>query len=274
MPFAAVRDTHSCYELQGAGPRLLFVSGSGGPMWSLPGTLDPLLARFSVLAYDKRGLGRTEVPDGEWTMADFADDAAALLDVVGWERCDVVGSSFGGMIAQEIAIRHPDRVRRLVLCCTSPGADFASYPLHELLDVSPEQRATRRVAINDLRHDAAWQASHPEEFATLSERYGGINPYADDDAERRHRQLLTARSKLDTIDRLPSIAAPTLIAGGRFDGIAPLRNQEALQRGIPNSRLELFEGGHGFMREDPRALEVIVDFLGADAQTETGGGAP
>ena len=86
--------------------------------------------------------------------------------------------------------------------------------------------------------------------------------------------MLTARSKLDTIDRLPSIAAPTLIAGGRFDGIAPLRNQEALQRGIPNSRLELFEGGHGFMREDPRALEVIVDFLGADAQSETGGGTP
>ena len=274
MPFAAVRDTRTHYELQGDGPRLLFVGGSGGPMWSLPGTLDSLLARFTVLAYDKRGLGRTKAPDGEWAMADFADDAAALLEVVGWDRCDVVGASFGGMIAQELAIRHPERVQRLVLCCTSPGADFASYPLHELLDVSPKERASRRVAITDIRHHAAWQAAHPEEFAALSERYGGLNPYADDAAERRHRQLLAARSMLDTIGRLPSIAAPTLIAAGRFDGIAPLRNQEVLQREIPNSRRELFEGGHGFMREDPRALGVIADFLSADASTETGGGAP
>ena len=261
MPFADVRDTRTYYELQGAGPRLLFVSGSGGAMWSQPGTLDPLLARFSVLAYDKRGLGRTEAPETEWTMADFADDAAALLDIVGWERCDVVGSSFGGMIAQELAIRHPERIQRLVLNCTSPGGDFASYPLHELLDLPPEERASRRIAIIDTRQDASWQAAHPEEYAALIERYTGLAAYADDDAERRHRKLLAARSRLDTGERLSSITAPTLVAGGRHDGIAPVRNQELLHDRIRGSRLELFEGGHGFMREDPRALEVIVDFL-------------
>ena len=74
-------------------------------------------------------------------MADFADDAAALLDAVGWDDCLVLGISFGGMVAQEVAIRHPERVRRLVLACTSAGGEGgASYPLHELVDLSPEER--------------------------------------------------------------------------------------------------------------------------------------
>ena len=261
MPYAEVRDTRSWYELRGEGPPLLYISGSGGPRWSMPGTLDPLIERFRVLAYDKRGLGRCAAPATVWEMADFADDAAALLDVVGWERCDVVGASFGGMIAQEFALRHPKRVAKLVLCCTSPGGDYASYPLHELIDLPPGERASRRVAVNDLRHDAAWQATHPEEYAELAER--SVGGYASEEDEQRHRRLLAARSRLDTIERLPQIASPTLIAGGRHDGIAPLRNQDLLHNRIPGSRLELFEGGHGFMREDPRALELIVDWLAA-----------
>ena len=208
MPYAEVRDTRSWYELRGDGPPLLFISGSGGALWSTPGTLDPLIERFHVLAYDKRGLGRCEAPETVWEMADFADDAAALLDVVGWERCDVVGASFGGMIAQELALRHPQRVGKLVLCCTSPGGDFASYPLHELLDLPAEERAARRIAINDNRHDAAWQAAHPDEYAALAEGYGGLSAYANEEDERRHRRLLDARSRLDTIDRLPQIAEP------------------------------------------------------------------
>ena len=76
---------------------------------------------FEVLAYDQRGLGQTEVPEGPYTMAEYADDAAALIAAVGWDDCAVVGVSFGGMVAQELAIRHPGRVRRLALCCTSSG---------------------------------------------------------------------------------------------------------------------------------------------------------
>ena len=149
-----------------------------------------------------------------------------------------------------------------MLCCTSPGGDFPSYPLHELLDLPPERAriAAHRDQRQPPRRRLAGRAPRGVRRTSPRAYAGG---YADEEDERRHRRLLAARSRLDTIDRLPSIASPTLIAGGHFDGIAPLRNQELLHERIPGSRLELFEGGHGFMREDPRALEVIVDWLTA-----------
>ncbi|MCS7002360.1 MAG: alpha/beta hydrolase, partial [Dehalococcoidia bacterium] len=124
MPFLRVRDLTMYYELHGAGPRLLFINGSGGDLRNPRagrGIFAPLTETFTVLAYDQRGLGQTTKPDGPYTMADYAADADALLEAVGWDSCAVFGVSFGGMVAQELAIRFPRRVRRLVLAGTSSG---------------------------------------------------------------------------------------------------------------------------------------------------------
>ena len=146
MPFVTVRDINVYYEIAGAGPKLLFINGTGGDLRRRPNVFDsPLTQHFTVLSYDQRGLGQTDIPETPYTMADYAEDANALLDALGWQSCRVMGVSFGGMVAQEFAVRYPQRVQRLVLACTSSGgAGGASYPLHELLNM--DRLASRQSA--------------------------------------------------------------------------------------------------------------------------------
>lgn len=265
MPFVAVRGLQIYYEQGGTGPRLLYVSGTGGDLRRRPSVFErPIAEHFEILTYDQRGLGQTSKPEAEYTMADYAEDAVGLLDAIGWDRCHVMGVSFGGMVAQEIAIRHPKRVDRLVLACTSSGgAGSPSYPLHDHLDDTLEQRARRQVGLAHVGRDAAWQAAHPEEYETLVQQtLAGLQIGADEPgrAEGYRRQIM-ARSQHDTWDRLPRIDAPVFVCGGRYDGIAPVANQEALTRQIPGARMELFEGGHAFLNEDPKAYERVIAFL-------------
>ncbi len=120
MPHITANGLDIHYERTGQGPRLLFISGTGGDLRVRPNMLDGPFARtFDLVAYDQRGLGQTEKPDRPYAMADYADDAAGLMDALGWEDALVIGVSFGGMVAQNLIVRHPQRVRRLVLACTS-----------------------------------------------------------------------------------------------------------------------------------------------------------
>ena len=251
------------YERKGAGPPLLFISGTGGDLRTKPNVLDgPLAKSFDVLAYDQRGLGQSAKPDIAYSMADYADDAAALMAAVGWDSARVVGVSFGGMVAQELALRHPSRVERLVLACTSPGgAGGASYPFHEIEHLKGEARARHLIPISNTQRDAAWAAAHPDVYRMMV-TLGAADPYADEPghAMGAHRQLM-ARAAHDTWDRLPQIACPTLIAAGRHDGIALPETQHKMAARIPGARLEFYDGGHLFMLEDRAALPAMIAFL-------------
>jgi 3-oxoadipate enol-lactonase len=265
MPFVSVRDIRLYYEIRGSGPRLLYISGTGGDLRRSPNAFDsPLPGHFEVLAYDQRGLGRTDRPDVPYTMADYAADADALLQAVGWDRCRAMGVSFGGMVAQEFAIRYPQQVERLVLGCTSSGgAGGASYPLHELTGLSLQEWARKVVELSDTRRDAAWQAAHPQEFQTLvNETLTGLRVGENEPGRAvGARRQIEARQGHDTYERLPTLKMPVFICGGRYDGIAPVDNQAAMLRQIPNARLELFTGGHLFFIQDPLAFERIIAFL-------------
>jgi len=249
------------YEQAGAGVPLLNIGGTGGDLRRPPSPFEwPGAGRFEQVAYDHRGLGRSRAddPQAQPTMADFADDALALVDHLGWQRFCLIGISFGGMVAQEVAIRAGDRVRRLVLACTSSGgAGGASAPLHEIFALAPAPRAERLIELLDTRtrEDASLRAELSALFAPLS----GDPP--DTRLALGMTRQLEARRRHDTWARLDAIRAPTLVAAGRYDGLAPVENSRALAGAIADARLEIFDGGHTFLLQDPAAWRVVGDFM-------------
>jgi 3-oxoadipate enol-lactonase len=265
LPITRVGDLDCYYEVHGHGPRVLFLNGSGGDLRQKPGLFDgPLAESFELLGFDQRGLGQTSRPDGPYTMAQYGDDAAALLDELGWDRCAVFGVSFGGMVAQELAVRHPTRVSRMVLACTSSGgAGKPSYPLHELSLLEPEEAAIRALELGDTRHDTAWRKANPEgtvkilNLMTRRKETGEGEP----GREEGMRLQLEARRDHDTWDRLSGLELPVYLCGGKYDGIAPPENLEAIQQQIAGSRIDFFEGGHLFLMQDRAAFPRIIDFL-------------
>lgn len=264
MPFLDLdgfRMYHECHGDPG-GPPVLMISGTGNDLrFSFPDR-SPVNQVGNVCHYDQRGLGQTDKPDGPYTMAQYADDAAALIGALGWSRCHVVGTSFGGMVALQLAVRHPGVIDRLVLNCTSPGGDHASYPLHTLGDLPLDEQLDRRMRLTDERYDPAADQPLPDISRPIFDAMvaRSSTPPTGDAALGARRQL-EARAGHDVNDALGSIAAPTLVCAGRYDQIAPLANAEKLAVEIPDAVLRIFEGGHLFMLQDRSAFPAINRFL-------------
>jgi len=180
-----------------------------------------------------------------------------------WPSCAVVGVSFGGMVAQELVLRHPALVDRLVLACTSAGgAGGSSYPLHELEELEEPERVGLMLGLLDTRQDAAWQAAHRQEAA--SQRSALTRPAVRDEAMAAgSRRQLEARRHHDTWDQLGGIRVPVMVCGGLYDGVAPPENLERLASRIPGAELSFYEGGHLFLLQDPTAWSAITKFLNA-----------
>lgn len=265
VPFADL-DNHPLYfERHGSGAPLLFIGGTGGDL-RRPETRfwGPLARHFDLLAFDQRGMGQSWKGDGPFTMADYADDAARLIAAQDWERAHVIGVSFGGMVAQELALRHPERVNRLILCCTASGGEGgASFAFHDLPRLPAPELAAIKVRIADTRRDDAWIAAHPQDYRMLCDM-AAADPFRDEPGhvEGAARQL-AARAGHDTWARLPRMACPTLVMGGRHDGIAPPAAVTALAQRIPGAGLRFFAGGHLFMLDDKSAYAAMQDFLRA-----------
>jgi 3-oxoadipate enol-lactonase len=262
VPTATVNGIDVHYERGGEGPPLLFCNGSGATLESSAPIIERFRAHFDVVAHDQRGLGRTTIPSGPYTMADYASDAAALVDHIGWDRCAVVGISFGGMVAQELAVTWPARITRLALVCTSPGGPGrASYPLHELAALPPDEAAALGLRLLDTRFTPAWLASHPSDRALVEGRAQRGATTKDDATRRGELEQLGARRDHDVWDRLPVVSCPTLVAGGRHDGIAPPANSAAIASRIPGAELRMYDGGHLFFLQNRTAFGDIVEFL-------------
>lgn len=243
------------YEIAGTGPRVLFFNGSGATLEGSAPIINGLREFATVLAHDQRGLGRTGIIDGPFTMAQYARDAADLLDHVGWPTCIVVGISFGGMVAQEFAVSYPERVEKLVLLCTGAGGEAgSSYPLHADVDLDPAVRADKQVPIFDTRFTPDHLAN--DNFSAALAKMLRDREFVPktDEVRRGEVMQLEARRHHDVADRLHRITCPTLVMAGRYDGIAPVANSEAIAARIPNAELRVYEGGHLFITQDPAAM--------------------
>jgi pimeloyl-ACP methyl ester carboxylesterase len=198
----------------------------------------------------------------EYSIALLADDTAALMDHVGFASAHIFGESMGGMVAQELALRHPQKVRSLVLGCTTSGGPKA-VPLggealasaYSTESLSPEERGR---ALAEAAFTKGYLEYHPEIISTLIEarRRKPLDPVAF-----AHR--LKAAYAHDTYDRLPRLACPTLIITGKEDVLISWENSRILAERIPGAKLVLLEpAGHAFWVEQPeRTREAILTFL-------------
>lgn len=269
MPFSRVGDIDIYHEdhgpTEGQAPEalpVLNISGSGNDLRVSYPARHPLNKHFRTIHYDQRGLGQTSKPTEQWTMADYANDAAGLLDVFGIEQAHVVGTSFGGMVAQHLALQHPERVARLVLACSaSGGAGGASADLLAMAKLPPDEAARVRLNLMDSRWITPDDVAEPlrSSFAERAKRTASL----DDEAKRGAHMQIVARADHDTWDDLHRIEHETLVIGGTYDLQAPPENLHNLDSRLPNSSLEFFDGGHFFFIQDRTAWPRVIEFLNA-----------
>jgi len=246
------------WEATGSGSPLLLIQGLGYGRWGWDPIIPGLDARHLVVAFDNRGIGESDKPDGPYTVAQMAGDALQVLDEAGIERADVFGASLGGMIAQELAVMAPERVGRLMLGCTTPGGpdavpmpDVTMALFAEAASLAPEV-ALRRFVENALGEDP------PEELVDELFALRVLNP--PDPAGWQAQ----AAAGIGFQGIEGAITTPTLILSGTADNVVDHRNAALLASRIPGSRVELLDGcGHLFFWERPdECVGLINDFLG------------
>lgn len=274
MDYVSVGDLEICYELTGEGEALVLIMGLTGSLdWWDPTFISGLERHFQVLVFDNRGSGRTRTPgEGEITCPQMAGDTARLMEALGIERGHVLGVSMGGMIAQELALNHPEKVDRLVLCATNCGKSGSVFATREVLKKLAERTGTPETQVESfcsLTFCEEWLESHTGEVKEFAERYLK-SPASDRNADRQFQATIT----FDACGRITDIDRPTLVACGTDDIIIPSENSRIIARRIPGARLVEYEGaGHGFIWERrDEFLEDLMDFLDqADDRSRTGG---
>jgi pimeloyl-ACP methyl ester carboxylesterase len=239
------------YELFGdpGSPALTLLEGIGADIAGWRRSISTLAGELRVVAIDHRGNGRSDEPAGPCTMTTFVEDALAVLDELGVERAHAYGQSFGGMVAQEMALTRPDRVRTLVLAGTHPGPAHA-IPVADR--TVPKGEPWRALYAPDFPE------SHPDVVAE-DRRAAAAQP----DHPRGQRRQWEAMQTWDAPDRLPLIPVPTLVLHGTEDRVIAPGNAELLARRIPGAELRLLEGaGHVFWSEQPELADrLILDFI-------------
>lgn len=262
MPYLDRGDARIYWEAEGEGQPVLLIMGLGYPcdMWYR--TVPALAERYRAVIFDNRGVGRTGVPPGPYPVEMLADDSAAVAQAAADGPVHVIGISLGGVIAQELALRHPQLVRSLALLATHPGGRDAVPLTDAALDL------LGRRGQMDLREAA--EISIPFVYAA-----GTPRERIDEDIDVRMRrptdplgythQLQGVVSYGGAYDRLGTIEVPTLVVHGSADALVPPANAPLIAAAIPGARLEIFEGASHILPTDSteELNRLLLEFLDA-----------
>ena len=245
------------WDRRGNGAPLLLIHGLGYARWGWEPVLPELAEQFDVILFDNRGIGESDAPPGPYTVAEMAADAVQVLDEAGVARAHVVGTSLGGMIAQELALAYPERVDRLVLACTTPGGQKA-HPMPQVTVALMAEAATLEpaVALRRFVENAlapATVAAHPELVEQIM-----AHRLATAQQPAAWAAQASAGATFDAYDRLGALAAPTLVQHGDEDVVVDPRNADLLVELLPDARLERVPGGHLFFWEAPEQFVASV----------------
>jgi len=249
MPKIQANDIHLYYEAQGEGEPLLLIYGLAGRGNGFLYQTPELSKHFRTITFDNRGTGESDQPEEPYSIAQMADDAAGLLDVFGIASAYVFGISMGGMIAQELVLRHPQKLRKLALGCTHCGIKHCVpspgwvTEIFKSLPGKPRPQVVREsVAFNYSPHT---QRHNPQLIESL------IPLFADNrQRPKAYLNQLGAVYGFDAFDRLPQITTPTLVLTGTDDVLIPPANSKIIADRIPGARLIKFpEAGHLFFIE-------------------------
>ena len=258
MAYARLNDVNLYYEVHGSGEPVLLIPGLGSDAGTWTTFLPDLNNGYKTILLENRGSARSSKPDGAYTTQTMAQDSVALLDHLGIERVHLIGKSMGGMIAQVLAARYPERVQSLVLACTLMRHD--SYG-EELLEMG---RTLAQKAGLFETYRLSFLLSYSKEYcmrnrARLEEARKLLAEIGSDELLQGYLGQSIACETHDSREIAKQIKAPTLVIAGKEDTITTPEQSHDLNAAIPNAELVVFpRGKHGFWREFPEEVNAIV----------------
>ena len=262
MATTKVGDIQMYYEVRGSGEPLLLIMGLGGNAAGWEMQIPYFSRQYQVIVFDNRGAGRSDKPEGPYTISQMADDGVGLLDALAITSAHVYGISMGGMIAQEMALRHPARMRALVLGATMAGGPDAVMAGPEVIQqwASAATMPLEQAIASGLPflYSDEFIARNEERLVRRALQLAHLMPPVD--ALQRQFAAIT---QFNVYDRLQRIRVPTLVITGTDDRIVPAENSRILAERIPGAELvELKGAGHGFLVErEEEANAAVADFL-------------
>jgi pimeloyl-ACP methyl ester carboxylesterase len=274
MSIAKVGSVELYYEEHGSGDPLLLIMGLAADSQAWMFQIPDFAQHYRVIAFDNRGVGRSSKPAGPYSIHEMADETAGLMGALGIDRAHVVGVSMGGMIAQELVLRHPELVRALVLACTYPEPDadvertrqFTLQQFGGSIDASGAMHVdlttlNPMMFLQQLLPNVFNQSFIEKELPKLMQIFSGALQYGFS-MEAILGQVGAVMSHKAT-DRLHQIKSPTLVITGDADRLVPPAGSDILAREIANAKLVKVPGGsHGFNFETPDVFNrEVLDFL-------------